>query len=91
MLAVYGSEIVASAGLLMDIGGIWLLFTYGAIGGKWIGEPIGFRFDPKLAGPELMDRVRERDENERVARRGSRCGLTLAVGGFILQIVAQWL
>ena len=74
----------------MDIVGIWLLFLYGAIGGKWIDKPVEFRFGSNPPG-DLKARVRQRDENERRARRRSNWGLGLATTGFFLQGVAQWL
>ena len=82
----------------MDIGGIWLLFTYGAIGGKWIEVrvPPQFVVVDEISGNDRWhkcvaeaDRVNKR--NERRAKWGSRIGLALATLGFFLQGVAQWL
>ena len=83
MLIGHWSEIVASVGLAMDIGGIWLLFTYGAIGGKWINKDNHLTLGSDDPGAT--------ERNERRARRGARWGLGLATAGFILQGVAQWL
>ena len=95
MLAVYGSEIVASAGLLMDIFGIWLLFRHGAIGGDWIkvpGPPPSLRDGRSSEWPVLeLAAESETEHNRRRAMWGSLIGLALATLGFILQIVAQWL
>ena len=90
-MTAYSSEIVASVGLLMDIGGILLLFRFGAIGGEWINvpgpQPSMTRYDSVL---ELFANLGT-ERNQHSARRGSRFGLVLATLGFILQIVAQWL
>ena len=90
-MTAYSSEIVASVGLLMDIGGILLLFRFGAIGGEWINIP-----GPQPSLPrrekvlELFAKL-DTERNQHSARRGSRFGLVLATLGFIVQIVAQWL
>ena len=74
---------VASTGLLMDIAGIWLLFWYGGIAGR------------RLENPDFVDVMADDDHPLRRVRsrawQGSYWGLGLAVVGFALQIVAQWL
>ena len=76
-------EIVASSGLVMDIIGIWLLFWYGGIAGR------------RLENRDFVDVLADDDHPLRRARSrawtGASCGLGLAVAGFVLQIVAQWL
>ena len=80
---VVDSRVVASIGLGMDIFGIGLLFRYGGIGSKWIDDPVNeVSWDSDYEGLA---------RNERKARWGSGWGLGLAVTGFALQAVAQWL
>ena len=68
----------------MDIVGIWLLFCFGAIGGKWIEKP---RSGFSLADSDEQAIAR----NERWASWGSWLGLGFAVTGFALQAWALWL
>ena len=80
---------LTTIGLVMDILGICLLYKYGAIGGSWIDAPM----------PKIIDIVREEHtagparnviRNRRKARYGAGFGLSIAVLGFALQILAQW-
>ena len=87
----------------MDIVGIVLLFKYGAIGGQWIDAPKRERMYPKRLSvkdlqrrdtiAKVLDGFSDQavERNERRARVGSRWGLGLAVTGFGLQALAQWL
>lgn len=91
MLAKYCSEILASIGLGMDIVGIVLLFRYGAIGSDWIGKPTRLRmvYEQKDGDAERADDAQRR--NEQRASAGAGIGLALAVTGFALQFLAQWM
>lgn len=77
----------------MDIVGIVVLFRFGAIGGKWIEEISAdvreFMGEEDITIVESMI-AGERLERERRARFWAGIGLLLAVGGFGLQIWAQW-
>ena len=75
-------RLLTSVGLGMDIVGIVLLFRFGGIGGRWIDRNVGtltWRTDEGKA-----------EHDRRLARWGAGIGLSLAVLGFALQIVAQW-
>lgn len=76
-------RMLTSIGLGMDIVGIVFLFTCGGIAGEWID-----RGKQRLL-IEADDVQVARDR--RIALVGSVLGLGLAVVGFALQIVAQWL
>ena len=75
-------RVLTSVGLGMDIVGIVLLFLCGGIGGRWIDRNEGV-----LTWRSDQSKV-ERDR--RAARWGAGLGLTFAVVGFALQILAQW-
>ena len=75
---------MATTGLVMDIVGIVLLFKNGAIGGKWIDDSV---HRTVLESSDLDAQA----SNERRAIWRAWCGLGLAVMGFVLQLVAQWL
>lgn len=91
-------RLLTSIGLGMDIVGIVLLFRFGAIGGAWIDRPTAA--PPMVTIPDGVDdkddeianaALRDTERNHRRARCGAFVGLLLAVVGFALQIVAQWL
>ncbi len=85
------AEIMASIGLLMDIGGIYLLFRFGAIGGDWIAKATTVEavYEERPGDAERAQAVT--DANRGYARWGALLGLYLTTGGFGLQLVAQWL
>lgn len=73
---------LATIGLALDIVGIWMLFWFGAIGGKWINQDNHLIIGSDDPGATAR--------NERRAWWGAWGGLALATVGFSLQIVAQW-
>ena len=93
------SRVVATTGLLMDIAGIVLLFRYGAIGGDWINAPTrpkyalhyGVKAPPAGSDDDPKTKKLANERNKRMARWGAATGLGLAVTGFAMQLVAQWM
>ena len=73
---------LTTIGLSMDIVGIVLLFLCGGVGGEWIDRNV------MLLSVGADDAARAKDRQ--LARWGAGLGLLLAVSGFGLQIVAQW-
>ena len=88
-------RILTTIGLTMDILGIALLFRYGTWGGSWIDKPMPTVIDllvhDKAAETHASGPALEVVHNKRSSRKGALWGLGVAVTGFALQIVAQWL
>ena len=88
-------RILTTIGLAMDMLGIALLFRYGAWGGYWIDKPMPTAIDllvhNKIAESHASGPALEVVYNRRSSRKGAWWGLGVALAGFALQIVAQWL
>ena len=74
-------EVVNSAGLALDIGGVILLFFYG------LPEEIS----KTGAGHLTWGEDKEEAKKWKRYKRRSRWGLVLLVWGFFLQLVSNWL
>ena len=72
-------DVVNSAGLVLDIGGVVILFCYGL--------PAEIRKEHLLSVGENEKQVRKWNHYKRI----SRLGLGLLVLGFSLQLVSNWL